>query len=152
MEGLIILLLISWIVSAVGKKKKGKKTGAAAKPAAQNINAHKQREARIAQVRQELERRKAELKEQEESRQWSMIPEGVFTGEGVSMQFESTEGECICEPELEHERAITEDPQSVYAQEIGSESKLDFSAQAIRQAIVMNEILTRPAQRCGRRY
>ena len=66
MEGLIALLLISWIVSAIGKKKKVKKTAnpAAAKPAARSVDPAQNREARIAQMRQELERRKEEMKKE----------------------------------------------------------------------------------------
>ena len=154
MEGLIALLLISWIVSAIGKKKKVKKTAnpAAAKPAARSVDPAQNREARIAQMRQELDRRKAEMQKQEESRQISFLPEGISAGEAGSMNFDSTEGECICDPELEHERIAREDPQSVYAQEIGTGSGLDFSAQGMKQAIIMSEVLARPAQRFARKY
>ena len=152
MDSLIALLLIGWIISAVSKKKKGKKTKkTAANTAVHNDNADQRREARIARMRQELEKRKTEMQKQAESQQLSFIPEGASAAGSGSMMFDSSEGECLCDPELEHERIAEEDPQSVYAQEIGSENRLDFSAQGLRQAIVMNEILTRPAQRFGRR-
>ena len=75
-------------------------------------------------------------------------PEAAFRG---SMQMTSTEGECVCDPELEHVRQ-TQLPkeEKVYANEIGAKGLVDFSARGIMQAVVMNEILTRPAQRTRR--
>ena len=152
MESLIALMVIGWIVSAINKKKKVKKPGnsAAAKSASTAVNNARKREARIAQMRQELERRKAEMQNQSESQQLSFFPEGGSAETG-SMNYVSTEGECACDPALEHERIAREDPQSVYAQEIGSGTVLDFSAQGMKQAIVMSEILARPSQRLAKK-
>ena len=66
------------------------------------------------------------------------------------MQVNSTEGECICDPELEHEREKEPVPTSVYAGEIGKEPLVDFSARGVLQGFVMSEILTRPVQRARR--
>ena len=74
--------------------------------------------------------------------------EEAFRG---SMPDESTEGECICDPDLEHERIQNVAPGSVYQNEIGKESLVDFSARGMMQGFVMSEILTRPAQRVRRR-
>jgi len=151
MEGLIYLLIVvGWIISAVNKKKK---KAAKKKPSsfsgAQTVNAAANREQRIAQMRAELERRKMERQRNAEE-QLTFIPEGASYGETGSMKYDSSEGECICDPELEHERETVSTEETVYTNEIGSKPLVDFSARGIMQGVVMNEILTRPAQRAKR--
>ena len=68
-----------------------------------------------------------------------------------SLMAESTEGVDLCDPELEHDRVITPNPHSVYADEIGAEYKLDLSPNGLWQGVVMSEILTRPAERNRRK-
>ena len=155
MDGLILLLLIiGWIVSASQKKKKKKATPPTPqKPAAVSpIVSRMEREQRIQQIRAEIEKRKARLEQEKEffqpPEQLSFFQqEGKSIGEGGSMTFDSTEGECLCEPELEHERPVSTVSQTVYEGEIGREPLVDFSAKGVLQGFVMNEILTRPVQR-----
>ena len=64
-----------------------------------------------------------------------------------SMYMDSTEGEDLCDPALEHDRPERTDPRSVYANEIGAQRRLDFSPEGLWQGVVMSEILTRPADR-----
>lgn len=152
LEGILILLLVVWAVVQAGKKPKTK-----SKPSKENAETH--RTERLAQMRAELEKRKALLTKEEEEVQPSSVKEGetaagylrtetAFRG---SMTMESTEGECFCDPELEHARQMDSDPKSVYAGEIGKEPLVDLSQHGIVQGIVMSEILARPAQR-ARRY
>ena len=71
-----------------------------------------------------------------------IMQEAPFRG---SMDTVSTEGECLCDPVLEHEREAVTDSESVYAGEIGREPLFDLSAKGIVQGVVMSEILQRPA-------
>ena len=152
----LVIVIIGMIISASNKKKKKTKpnvkqpnnAAVQRKPAVSS-----EREQRIAAIRAEIEKRKAELERQKEQ-QLSFAPsEGEsLTEESGSMVFDSTEGECICDPELEHERETPVDPQSVYANAIGAkEPVLDFSAKGILQGVIMSEVLTRPAQRGRKR-
>lgn len=59
----------------------------------------------------------------------------------------STEGEDVCDPTLEHARPNRDELESVYAEEIGAEPLMDFSAKAILQGVVMSEVFARPGQR-----
>lgn len=68
-----------------------------------------------------------------------------------SMYMDSTEGEDLCDPALEHDRPERTDPHSVYANEIGVQHRLDFSPEGLWQGVVMSEILTRPADRQRRK-
>ena len=155
MEGLLILALIGWAFSKMNQKAKKQMK----KQAASSIivgNAAERRAKRMEQLRAEAEKRRAQIPQEkpmccaegESVSQPSFLAEKPFRG---SMQVESTEGECICDPELEHERETKPEPASVYAGEIGREPLVDFSARGLMRGIVMSEILARPAQRTRRR-
>ena len=64
-----------------------------------------------------------------------------------SLNADTSEGEDACDLELGHERLEEIEPESVYAAQIGTQSPLDFSPQALYKGVVMSEILTRPSQR-----
>lgn len=68
-----------------------------------------------------------------------------------SLQADTNEGECLCEPELSHRSPVRTEAGSVYENEIGREPLLDFSPEGLYQGIVMSEILARPSQ-CQRRF
>lgn len=155
MDGLLFLLLIGWLISKMKKKNKETSTG--------NLNAARsvanRRAERLAQIQAQTEKRKAQLAEEKRAAETLSAGEGEslhgievmepsFSG---SMDVDSTEGECICDPELEHERKTAPEPQSVYSQEIGRDQLIDFSPKGVLQGFVMNEIMTRPAQRARRR-
>ena len=155
MEGLLILVLIGWVFSKMNQntKKQMKKQAASSVIVG---NAAERRAKRMEQLRAEAEKRRVQSA-QEKAPQYaegegvfqpSFMAEEPFRG---SMEAESTEGECICDPELEHERETKPEPASVYAGEIGREPLVDFSARGLMQGIVMSEILARPAQRTRRR-
>lgn len=155
MEGLLFLVLIGWAFSKMNQK--AKKQIKKQNVSSENDAAIAERRAkRIEQLRAEAEKRKAQLTpeisprfaEGEGSVQPFTQTEEPFRG---SMQVESTEGECICDPELEHEREAKLEPASVYAGEIGREPLVDFSPRGMMQGFVMSEILTRPSQRTRRR-
>lgn len=157
MDGLLILLLIGWLVSQMSKKNKQPKS-------AQTLNAQKdlvekQKAARQARVQAELDKRRAEAEKEQKNVQtvfvnareaelYASAMEPAFRG---SMEVESTEGECLCDPELEHERENAVAEGSVYSGEIGKESMVDFSARGMMQGVVMSEILNRPVRRAARR-
>ena len=156
MDGLLVLVLIGWLISQMSKKKKTPKPKRTLN--ASKENAAQRKAERIAQMQAELEKRRAQpLRERQpveqmvnsegESATAYMPMEEAFRG---SMQVNSTEGECICDPELEHEREKEPSPTSVYAGEIGKDPLVDFSARGVLQGFVMSEILTRPAQRARR--
>ena len=155
MEGLLILALIGWAFSKMNQKAKKQMK----KQAASSVivgNAAERRAKRMEQLRAEAEKRRTQIPQEKPIRyaegegvfQPTFLSEKPFCG---SMQVESTEGECICDPELEHEREAKPEPESVYAGEIGREPLVDFSARGLMQGIVMSEILARPAQRTRRR-
>ena len=151
MDGLLILALIGWAFFKMNKKAKKQVASSVVKE-----DAEERRARRLEQLRAEAEKRRAELAAQtavqtvegEGTFQPSFSAEEPFRG---SMSADSTEGECICEPELEHVRETKPEPASVYAGEIGREPLVDFSSRGLMQGIVMSEILTRPAQRTRRR-
>ena len=151
MEGLIAMLIVGWILSAISKKGKSAKTankngiqGSTAQTAAH-------RSEYAAKLRAELEKRKQEsaapLKREVHGEGESF---GAAASSSGSLSYDSTEGECICDPELEHVREEATTPDTVYEGQIGAESAFDFSAKGILQGVVMNEILTRPVQRYRR--
>lgn len=156
MDGILILGLVGWVILKMSKKNQKTK----AKPALgiQKENAAQRRAERLARMHAELEKRRAQLTQEKQQAEPPAMSEGesssaytvmeeTFRG---SMQVESTEGECICDPELEHERKTVPEPESVYAGEIGREPLVDFSSHGVLQGIVMSEILTRPCQRTRR--
>jgi len=149
-EGLIAMLLIGWIISSISKKGKGKKTVHTTVNRPQSNQTAVQRAEYASKLRAELEKRKQELAAQPAVPAFAVLNEGESSGDAGSMMFDSSEGECICDPELEHERQEAPAPESVYAGQIGNEPIVDFSAKGILQGVVMNEILTRPAQRFRR--
>lgn len=155
MEGLLILALLGWAFSKMNQKaKKQMKKQVAASAFADD--AAERRAKRMEQLRVEAEKRRIQIPREKPTQyaegegifQPSFRAEEPFRG---SMQAESTEGECICDPDLEHERETKPEPASVYAAEIGREPLVDFSARGLMQGFVMSEILTRPAQRASRR-
>ena len=156
MDGVFVLVLIGWIISLIGKKNKRK-----AKKAAFSFpkESAAQRKATVAEkVYAELETRNVQpqvaprayfetaIGEGESSAE-PELTEALFRG---SMQVESTEGECTCEPELEHKREDLVTTSEVYAGELGREPLVDFSSRGVLQGFVMSEILARPS-RCVRR-
>lgn len=164
MDTIALLLILYAVYKRFQKKKDGAK-----KPRKPVENRSSQMRAeRAARIHEELQRIKAEKQiSTDEAVAASTFAEGGATaapitmeGESVqesrmeyrgSMNADSFEGECICDPELEHERAAMADPACVYAGEIGRAPALDLSSAGIYQGIVMSEILTRPAQRIRRR-
>lgn len=155
MEGLLILALIGWAFSKMNQKAKKQMKKQAASSISVGSPAER-RLKRMEQLRAEAEKRKAQLVQEKPIRyeegegifQTSMMAEETFRG---SMQVESTEGECICDPELEHEREAKPEPANVYAGEIGREPLVDFSPRGMMQGFIMSEILTRPVLRAKRR-
>ncbi len=158
MDGLLVVFLIGWVISRMNKKnKKPKKTTS-------GLGAYKENSAQLkathaAKLYAELDKRNSQLAEEKTAVLQHEIGEGesaavhfqmeeTFRG---SMQVDSNEGECICDPELEHEREQVTASESVYASEIGREPLMDFSALGLLQGVVMSEILTRPVQRVRRR-
>ena len=150
MEGLVVLVLISWLITSMNAKKRNQK--------GKTLLGAKQQTERSVQARAEQKKRRTSVKEEKKNQIQEVFNEGessaaylpmeeLFRG---SMETESTEGECICDPELEHEREAMPPPESVYAGEIGKEPLVDFSAHGILQGIVMSEILKRPSRHTGR--
>lgn len=155
MDGVLFLIFLAWLFKKLvkGSKKKTVKKAAL-------VNE------RTARMVEEIKRAR---KEKQLSMQ-DLSPQPLGEGESsvgytqdvhgcVSQQMEylgsmmadSSEGEDACELELGHERTQVIEPESVYANEIGSEPLLDFSARGIYQGVVMSEILARPARRMRRR-
>ena len=154
MDGLFTLLILYWIVKLVfGKKPKAKKAIRSAFSNTAQVHAERAR-----QIHEELVKRKEEKAQQLAMEDVHAMPAGegealpCFEGFGHtgSLHVETTEGMDLCDPSLEHDRE-TPDPQSVYANEIGREPMLDFSAKGVYQGVVMSEILKRPAERGCRR-
>lgn len=156
MDGLLVVVtLVLWFVSQSSKRKKKKKT-----IAYEEKNSAAQRRAdKLTHIYNETEKRRTKLvdhsapkKEQRdigegESRYEPTQTELTEVYASGSLQAQSTEGECICDPVLEHVREETIDSSSIYTEEIGRESLIDFSAKGVLQGVIMSEILKRPAQR-----
>ena len=162
MDGMLALIvIIGSIISMMNKKKKKPKAKKAV--TFQQENSAQRRAQRLEQMRAELEKRRAEIAAQpyEALRELAAAGEGESAAAGTeqvegvssgSLMAESTEGECLCDPDLEHGVQPAPAAESVYAGEIGKEPPLDLSARGIVQGFVMGEILTRPTQRrTGRR-
>lgn len=155
MEGLLLLLLLGWIFSNLKKKNKTASSETVLAKGARE-SAAKRRAEHAMQLREERERRRMQQTVQAQPVQrvpseQPVIGEGESYADSGSMRYDSTEGECVCEPELEHRREAVREPESVYEGEIGREPIVDFSAKGILQGVVMSEILTRPSQRKRRR-
>lgn len=157
MDGLIVLLILSWIFKSVfSKKSKAQKVndkGMKPDPEARK----KAREA--AAAHHEQLRRQLKMEDVfPHYRPSAAAEEGHASLEGVgqtevyrgSLKADSSEGECMCDPALEHERENYSDADSVYATEIGDAPGVDFSPQGIVQGVVMSEILRRPSERFRR--
>lgn len=156
MDGLILLLILAWICKSVfspkSKAKKANVKGMKPDPEARK----KAREA--AAAHNEQLRRQLRMDDLFPPYRPAAAEEGNISSEGMgqtevyrgSLNVETTEGECACDPSLEHARETYSDPDSVYATEISDASKLDFSPQGILQGVVMSEILARPSQRFRR--
>ena len=157
MDGLLTLLILFWIFKAISKnKKKGSKPTKRTRTSKPKATAEEIRERaqRAIRMHDELKRRAAQKGEQitmsdmhnHEHAEGESCPP-VASG---SMQIDSTEGECLCDPLLDHERVADNEPESVYAGEIGREPLLDLSTKGLYQGIVMSEVLKRPAERWRR--
>jgi len=148
MDGLLVLVLIGWVFFRMNKAASG----------IQKEKASRRKQERHERIQTELAKSRVQLTQEKKAVQLVALREGEATAVYTpmeapfrgSMQTESTEGECICDPELEHEREKEPAPTSVYAGEIGKEPLVDFSARGVLQGFVMSEILTRPAQRARR--
>ena len=151
MDVILVLVLIGWAFSRMNKKAQ-KQTASSVHEGNTAARRNRRMEQLRAQKEKQPERPRMEKPVQpgegEGIFQPSFLAEEPFRG---SLQVESTEGECICDPELEHEREVKAEPASVYAGEIGREPLVDFSPRGMMQGIVMSEILTRPVQRARRR-
>ena len=144
MDGLLVVLMIIIWIAVNSKKKKARQ------PKMQNNKTNTAATRRAERMMQ--------LKQAQRTFEEAKVQNVPMVGEGESETFaaqqtmfrgslkaESTEGECLCDPVLEHEREETIAPDSVYANEIGNETILDFSSKRIVQGVVMSEILKRPA-------
>ena len=155
-DGLLTLLILFWVFKAISKKKKGAKPVKKTRTVKPRATAEEIRERaqRAIRMHDELKRREAQKVEQiampdmhtHEHAEGESCPP-VASG---SLQMDSTEGECLCDPLLEHERMAENVPESVYAGEIGREPLLDLSAKGLYQGIVMSEVLKRPGERWRR--
>ena len=144
MDGLIVLALIVWAIAQASKKNKKRKAKAVLSTKREILSERSAK--RAAQQHTEQTFTETVLGEGESVTAFARM-EPAFRG---SMQEESTEGECICDPELGHEREQTPAPDSVYENEIGREPLIDFSAKDWMRGVVMSEILAKPAQRMRR--
>ena len=155
---LLILLLIVWLIKrGNGKNKKLKKLNKRSVPVGNTQNTLKTFADQLIKAATETNQK---LQNQEKPPVYSsQLGEGRYIATTArmeeefrgSMQTDSTEGECLCDPELEHERIQEIVPESVYTNEIGNEPLIDYSVRGLVQGFVMGEILTRPAQRIKRR-
>ena len=156
MDGLMVVVaLVLWFISQSSKRKKKKNTIVYEK----KNSATQRRADRLAHIYNEAEERRTKPVDQPAPKKKQQTPgEGEGGFEAIqnestevyasgSLQAQSTEGECICDPALEHVREETIESSSIYAEEIGREPLIDFSAKGVLQGVVMREILKRPAQR-----
>ena len=147
MEGLLLLLFL-FIAFSKGKKKPKK-------PVSKPDPEARKKAQKAAAAHNEQLRRQLGIQDIFPAYHPPLEEEKYVSAEGVgqtevyrgSLNAQSNEGECACDPSLEHEREAYSDPDSVYATEIGDAAKLDFSPQGIMQGVVMSEVLKRPAQR-----
>ena len=147
MDALLTIAILYWICKKVfGPKKLKNKKGT--RSPFDNTAQHRAQRAR--EIHEKLVKQR-DMEQQQVMECKAVQPaEGealpCFEGAGHtgSLHTESTEGLDLCDPSLEHDRDLPEDPQSVYAGEIGREPLLDLSARGIYQGVVMSEILKRP--------
>ena len=154
MEGLLFLVLLYWLFK--------KATGAAKK----QMKKQSSPDERTKRMAEEIKRARREKQlsmqqvssqpvgEGESHMEYTRDAHGCVSQEKEymgSLLADTSEGEDACEQDLGHERETVIAPESVYANEIGSEPVLDLSARGIYQGVVRSEMLTRPAQRMRRR-
>lgn len=165
MDGLILLLVLYGVFKSVKKR-----SGAAKAKKKRIVSAFDEKKERIAD--QMKARTEEAIRRQAESQQTVMqeaaVPASTI-GEGQShstidvdrhdtpqpeymgsMIVDSDEGECVCDPSISHGGPVRKERQGVYADEIGGEPLLDFSAERLYQGVVMSEILARPCERARR--
>lgn len=147
---LVVFGLIAWIVASMRKKNKAPSRKRKKDLTAQEVTRKAQQLCEEAQSRMAGKQQKAFMREHEplaEGESHAAPNAAEYMG---SLHETSTEGEDLCDPELEHSRPSPDAPDSVYAGEIGREPMLDFSAKGLYQGIVMSEILARPSRRARR--
>lgn len=156
MDGLLVLFaIVMWLVSKSDKKKKKSKSAMQKN----HRNAAQYRADAVSQQQTEKEKNQPEVVQRQippkaqrayaegESGFLQTRPGLMETPYTGSLQAESMEGECICDPVLEHVREENTENKGVLANEIGGEPLVDFSAKGVLQGFVMSEILKRPSQR-----
>ena len=158
MDGLLSLLILYWIFKAVKKKVQ--------KPKPKRVvSAFRQKaEAAAAETKARAERAMGQQAQPDafsqaaveagaigEGQSHAVLDAGFYGGMQPeymgSLQADTNEGECLCEPELSHKAPVHVEAGSVYENEIGREPLLDFGPERLYQGVVMSEILTRPQQR-----
>lgn len=153
METLVFVFVFLLIISNLSKNKKGKTAAKTDADASAQKAAKPQREIKQVSFRMDEFFPKPAASAAGEGHSAPIVPnEGVsraadFRG---SLKAKTSEGECLCDPALEHDRNVYEDAASVYATEISDAPKLDLSARGIWQGVVMSEVLARPGQRFRR--
>lgn len=154
MDGLPILIFLVWLITRISQKSQKAKPKFAATRKKDSTFQTVERLVEVVEktqhklpLEQEMPMNQPTLYEGKSAPE-SGSSEGAFRG---SMQNASDEGECLCVPELEHERETVIADESVYRGEIGQETLVDCSAKGLMQGVVMSEILTRPVQRIRRR-
>lgn len=172
MDVILFLLIMFWLFKSLTKRIKSagqddqkqrekKAPSSSARPASENER--RARAERAMRIQEELKRREEARKRENPSpskpvqmtadEEMSVISQRVpmharpaYEG---SLGGGSTEGEDICDPELGHDRDYRRAPapESVYANQIGTETMIDLRPQALLQGVVMSEILSRPGER-----
>lgn len=155
MEGLLFLLLMGWIFKNIRKTKAPKKKMQTVDRKPERVVLDENQKEKIQQARQKMQQMMMPAEEMMpvQPAEGECAPEHMHSSEGEyrgSMETVTTEGMDFCDPALEHVRQEMKDPESVYANEIGSEQTLDLSPQGIYQGVVMSEILSRPVCRRSR--
>lgn len=152
MDVLVVFGLIAWIVASMRKKNKAPSSKRKKALTAQEVTQKAQQLCEEAQSRMAGKQQKAFMQEHEPLVEGDShaVPNATGTEYMGSLHETSTEGEDYCDPELEHRRFVAPSEDSVYAEEIGREPMLDFSAKGLYQGVVMSEILTRPSRRVRR--
>lgn len=155
MDFILVLLLLGWLGASLKKKQAGAGLRERKKKlTAQEVNQKAQMLCEEAQNRMAGKSQKAFMQEHEPLAEG--VSHAVPKAESFRMEYmgslheTSHEGEDLCDPDLEHSRSTPVSLESVYAEEIGREPMLDFSARGLYQGIVMSEILARPSRRAGR--
>ena len=161
LEGLLLLLLLSWLFKAAKKKKGNRKKNLQSQlrssvqkaiQAMENAQKPKMHQQPAVDAFAVDHRTSEGLAEGESHMQvtWDIHGHPSSTEEYMgSMAADTFEGEDACDPDLGHERFERNEEQSVYDGAIGSEPALNLNPRAIYQGFVMSEILKRPSERRG---